>query len=86
MTKETIGLGFSLSGKVKKIVFVKFNDETYTHNALRRIKDSWITNILDHQKRFAKVVKFYGQFKSSLIPQDLIPNARDRSFGFPIKV
>jgi len=69
MAKVTDGLGLALSGKVEKMVFVQFNGGTYTRSAPRRTKDSWTPNMLNHQKRFALVVKFCGQFKSSVIPQ-----------------
>ena len=69
MAKVTNGLGLALSGKVDQLVFVQFNGGTYTRNAPKRNKDSWTPNMLAHQQRFGKVVKFCGQFKSSVIPQ-----------------
>ena len=69
MAKVTDGLGLALSGKVEEMVFVQFNGGTYTRSTPRRTKDSWTPNMLNHQKRFGKVVKFCGQFKSSVIPQ-----------------
>ena len=68
MAKVTHGLGLALSGKVDQLVFVQFNGGTYTRNAPKRTKDSWTPNMLAHQQRFGKVVKFCGQFKSSVIP------------------
>ena len=69
MAKVTKGLGLALSGKVEDLVFVQFNGGTYTRNTPKRTKDSWTPNMLAHQQRFGKVVKFCGQFKSSVIPQ-----------------
>jgi len=69
MAKVTDGLGLALSGKVEKMVFVQFNGGTYTRSTPKRTKNSWTPNMLAHQKRFALVVKFCGQFKSSVIPQ-----------------
>jgi len=69
MAKVTKGLGLELSGKVEEMVFVQFNGGTYTRSTPKRTKDSWTPNMLAHQQRFGKVVKFCGQFKSSVIPQ-----------------
>ena len=69
MAKVTSGIGLALSGKVEEMVFVQFNGGTYTRSTPKRTKDSWTPNMLAHQQRFAKVVQFCGQFKSSVIPQ-----------------
>ena len=69
MAKVTNGLGLSLSIKVEEMVYVQFNGGAYTRSAPRRTKDSYTPNMLNHQQRFGKVVKFCGRFKSSVIPQ-----------------
>ena len=67
MAKVTHGIGIALSDKVNEMVFVQLNGGTYTRTSIVT-KDSWTPNILTHQQRFGKVVKFYGHLKSSVIP------------------
>ena len=69
MAKVKDGLGLALSGKLEEIVFVQFNGGTYTRSAPKRTKDSRTPQMLLTQKRFGLIVKFCGQFKSSVIPQ-----------------
>ena len=69
MAKVKDGLGLALSGKVAGMVYVQFNGGTYTRSAPKRTKDSRTPQMILTQKRFGLIVKFCGQFKSSVIPQ-----------------
>ena len=69
MAKVTDGLGLGLSGKIEGLVYVKFNGGTYTRSAPKGNKNSRTPQMILTQKRFGEIVKFCGQFKSTVIPQ-----------------
>ena len=69
MTKVNGGIESMLSGKFVDMVFVQRNGKTYMRRAPQRKKDAGTPAMLLNQKRFSEVMKFCGQFKTSLIPQ-----------------
>ena len=69
MTKVKGGLESMLSGKFGNMVFVQRDGKTYMRNAPTRKKDASTPRMLLNQKRFGEVMRFCGQFKSTVIPQ-----------------
>ena len=69
MTKVRQGLDTMLSGKFGNIVYVQRYGKTYIRRAPKRKKDSSTPAMLISQKRFGEIMRFCGQFKSTVIPQ-----------------
>ena len=69
MAKVIGGIESMLSGKFGNMVFVQRQGKTYMRSAPKRKKDSSTPAMLLNQKRFGEVIRFCGQFKSSVIPQ-----------------
>ena len=69
LTKVKGGLEAMLSGKFGNMVFVQRDGKTYMRSAPTRKKDASTPRMLLNQKRFGAVMKFCGQFKSTVIPQ-----------------
>lgn len=59
----------ALSGRVKGVVYVHLNGQTYIRRAPRYNKKSETPGMLQNQKRFKEVNQFCAQFKDSVIPQ-----------------
>ena len=83
MAQVTDGLGLALSGKVEGMVYVQFNGGAFTRRIPKRTKDSRTPQMILTQKRFGEIVKFCGQFKSTVIPR-IWNAAAERMSGYAL--